>query len=121
MCSNHALKGFFVLESSYYVNLGWEPRGLGAEQILADHGNSLAECRVVTQKSYATLRRDRPMRSLAKVDELQGNVSVCALEQRDRLLQIIAALRAHTKLVALNLALDTLRALVANELVELLR
>src|SRR4051794_12155648 len=59
-------------------------------------------------------------RASAEVDELQVEVEVGALEERDRGLQVVAALGLHAELVALDLALDALRRLVADQLVELL-
>src|SRR4051794_22682534 len=57
----------------------------------------------------------------AEVDELQVDVEVGALEERDRRLQVVAALRLDSELVALDLALDGLRGLVADDLPDLLR
>src|SRR5664279_1588027 len=57
----------------------------------------------------------------AVVHELQGDVEVFALEQRLHLLQVVAALRLHAQLVTLDLALHTLRPLVANDLGDRLR
>src|SRR5690606_19659673 len=57
----------------------------------------------------------------AVVDELQVDVQIAALEQGDDGLQIVAALGLHAQLVALDLALDALGALVADDLADLLR
>src|SRR5690606_30503064 len=57
----------------------------------------------------------------AEVHELERDVEIRALQQRDRRLQVVAALRLHAQLVALDLALDALRGLVADDLRDLLR
>src|SRR4051794_7928373 len=66
---------------------------------------------------------DRPMRpgGSAEVDELEVDVEVGALEERDRRLEVVAALRLDPELVALDLALHALRTLVADDLADLLR
>src|SRR5699024_8212258 len=82
-----------------------------------------------TRSSSATRwcasRRHRAQRSrrapLTKIDVLQGDVEVGLLEQRDRGLQVVAALGLYAQLVALNLSLHRLRPLVANDLADLLR
>src|SRR5690606_379830 len=58
---------------------------------------------------------------LPVVDELQVDVEVAALEQGDHGLQVVAALGLHAQLVALDLALHALGALVADDLADLLR
>ena len=58
---------------------------------------------------------------LAEVHELQRHVEVAALEQRHGGLQVVAALGLHAQLVALDLRLDALRRLVADDLGDLLR
>src|SRR5699024_5591841 len=58
---------------------------------------------------------------LAIVGELEVDVEVLALEQGDDALQIVALLRAHSQLIALDLRLDALGPLVADDLRDLLR
>src|SRR5690606_29166310 len=67
-----------------------------------------------------TAGRSRARRSPV-VRELQVDVEVLRLQQADDLLQVVAALARHAQLVALDLALDALRALVADDLADLLR
>ena len=62
----------------------------------------------------------RPARS-AVVVELQGDVEVRAAQQLLDRLQVVALLAADPELVALDLRLDALRALVADQLGDLLR
>ncbi|QCU77413.1 hypothetical protein E7744_03660 [Citricoccus sp. SGAir0253] len=57
--------------------------------------------------------------SSAEVDELQVGV-LEALEQGDGVLEVVARLRGHAQLVALDGGLDRLRRLVADELGDLL-
>src|SRR4051794_27947141 len=57
----------------------------------------------------------------AVVHELQGHVEVRALEQGDHRLQVVAALARNAQLVTGDLCLDRLRALVTNDLRDLLR
>src|SRR5690606_40723615 len=59
-------------------------------------------------------------RASAHVHELQRDIQVLALQQRDDGLQVVAALRLHAQLVALDLRLDRLGALVADDLGDLL-
>src|SRR5699024_3962011 len=57
----------------------------------------------------------------AVVGELEVDVEVLALEQGDDALQIVALLRAHSQLIALDLRLDALGPLVADDRRDLLR
>ncbi|TSI16731.1 hypothetical protein FO013_07755 [Brevibacterium aurantiacum] len=57
----------------------------------------------------------------AVVDELQVEIEILALEQGDDFLQVVALLRAHAQLLALDLCLDALGALVSDVLRDLLR
>src|SRR5690625_5845691 len=74
-------------------------------------------------RSWRSLvRAGRSSPPLAVVDELQGGVDVVgAFEQRDDLLQIVTGLRTHAHLVAGDLGLDRLGALVPDEFCDLLR
>src|SRR6185503_17733234 len=56
----------------------------------------------------------------AIVDELQSDVEVGLLQHRDDGLKVVAFLGGDANLVALDLRLDALRALVADELGDLL-
>ena len=64
--------------------------------------------------------RRRPLRGSAVVVELQGDVEVGAAQQLLHRLQVVALLAADPQLVALDLRLDALGALVADELGDLL-
>src|SRR6478735_2413636 len=55
------------------------------------------------------------------VDELQIQVEIGRLEQALDLLQIVATLRLHAQLIALDLGLHALRTFVADDLADLLR
>src|SRR3954467_13328763 len=66
-----------------------------------------------------TLRRDPIVRS-AVVDELDRDVQVRLLEQRLHGLQVVAALAGHPQLLAGDLALHRLGALLADDLRDLL-
>ena len=66
-------------------------------------------------------RPDYQARRSAVVDELDGEVEVLALDQGLDGLQVVAALAGHAEFLALDLGLDALRALVADQLGQLLR
>jgi heat shock protein HtpX len=88
--------------------------------------------RQAVQHPPADGRADRPARvdgrlppltaaqASAVVGELQGEVELLALQQRDHRLQVVLLLGRHPQLVALDLRLHALGALVADELADLL-
>src|SRR4051812_24218960 len=61
------------------------------------------------------------MSGSAVVGELQGEVELLALEQGDDGLQVVLLLAGDAQLVALDLRLNALRALIADDLGDLLR
>src|SRR5699024_8613921 len=69
----------------------------------------------------APIWKTRTAGSSAVVGELQVGIHVGALEQRDDGLEVVAALARHAQLVSLDLRLDALGALVADDLRHLLR
>src|ERR1700728_429337 len=76
-------------------------------------------CWVVTSTTLGTHRLVEPGR-LAVVDELQRHLEVGLFQHRDDGLQVVALLAGDADLVALDLGLDGLGTLVANELGDLL-
>ena len=66
------------------------------------------------------MSRPRFRCQLTEVDELEVDVEVFALEQRHRGLEVVARLRLHAQLVALDLRLDALGTLVTDDLADLL-
>src|SRR5699024_2136305 len=80
---------------------------------------SAAPCSCAT--SSARGRGAGPSSYLAVVDELDRDIQIGALDQGDHGLQVVALLTRDAQLIALDLGLDALGPLIADQLRDLLR
>src|SRR4051794_2858121 len=97
-------------QSELSVIMGWRNQLQWCAPEVHSQGRSAMTAQV-------TISRAAP---LPVVHELQGDVQIFALKKSDDVLQVVLLLGAHPKLLALNLCLDPLGALVTDELGDLL-
>ena len=93
--------------------------------VASDAGDIMARavqgtrCRA-TDESGGTRDHNPQSDRLPVVDELDGEVVVGLADQRLDRLQVVSGLRRNSQLIALDLGLDSLRPLVANQFRDLL-